>query len=710
MTGLGNSPLRDLTDLRPVMFLPDDDLTGEVLVPAFQRASAVDCMMGFFSSASLAALAPGLATFLNLTEGKLRLVASPILSHDDQDAIERGLADRAAKAEEAFERLVISEDRIARHAIDCLALLLAAGRIEIKIAVMRRGMFHPKVWLFRDRASAHLAVHGSSNMTASGIGVNYEQVSVAKSWVDATQAFVAERFERQFTRLWEDGDEHCVVMEASKALRERIVSAGRPNFAPRELDLRELYDRAVSARSTASPVPVRTGFAIPTGLRYEDGPFAHQGAAVAAWLAAGHRGILEMATGSGKTITSMVAAHALVETVGPVLIVVAAPYLPLIDQWCGEIEPFGLQPTNLGALQGAAARSAALSKVARRLKHGISRAEAVVVSHDTLCTPEFAEATRRLGVPLLLIADEAHNLGRASFISNSPDHFGYRLALSATPIRQYDEEGTAALMAFFGDVVFRFTLEEAIGRCLVEYDYWLHATELGEDEMDAWYDLTARIKSNAWRAENGQPDDYLAKLFRDRRLLLETSGGKLAALDRALSHLDPRTARHTLVYASDKAPTQLEEVNALLRRRGFTFHQLTAEETRDRGRTRAIIEGFQSGEIQVLTAKRVLDEGVNIPQIRRAYVLASTTVGRQWVQRRGRLLRTCSAIGKTSADIHDFLALPPGLDSRSLDDEARDLVKSELRRVQEFGALARNAGADGGPLALTAKLVAAAFG
>ena len=173
-----------------------------------------------------------------------------------------------------------------------------------------------------------------------------------------------------------------------------------------------------------------------------------------------------------------------------------------------------------------------------------------------------------------------------------------------------------------------------------------------------------------------------------------------------------RTARpqQTLVYTSDKGPQQLEAVNDLLRRRGLTFHQLTATETGDRAKTRAIIDAFQNGEIQVLTAKRVLDEGVNIPQIQRAYILASTTVGRQWIQRRGRLLRTCSAIGKDSAIIHDFLALPPGVDAAALDDDARALVRSELRRIQEFAALARNAGAADGPLALTAKLVAAAFG
>jgi superfamily II DNA or RNA helicase len=138
------------------------------------------------------------------------------------------------------------------------------------------------------------------------------------------------------------------------------------------------------------------------------------------------------------------------------------------------------------------------------------------------------------------------------------------------------------------------------------------------------------------------------------------------------------------------------------------FHQLTAEETADRAKTRRIIRGFQDGEIQVLTAKRVLDEGVNIPQICKAYILASTTVERQWIQRRGRLLRTCSAINKTHSAIHDFLALPPGLD-QALDPDAKALARAELRRAQEFARLARNAGRPDGPLNILDRLADAAF-
>lgn len=263
------------------------------------------------------------------------------------------------------------------------------------------------------------------------------------------------------------------------------------------------------------------------------------------------------------------------------------------------------------------------------------------------------------------------------------------------------------MFSFFGPVVFQFTLKEAIGLCLVEYEYYVHPVELTQDEMDEWYALTAKVKANAWRSEHGEPDDYLTKLLRDRRALLENAKNKIEALEAALQHEDPRTLRHTLIYASDKAPEQLEAVNALLRSHGILFHQITDQETTDRNKTASILKSFQEGTLRILTAKRVLDEGVNIPQIERAFILASTTVERQWVQRRGRLLRTCSEIGKTHSEIHDFIALPPNIDN--IDDEARTLIRSELLRIQEFASLARNAGRTDGPLSLIDKLVNAVF-
>lgn len=675
--GLSPDSLRTLKDIRPLYILPADPLSEDVLIPGFRTASKVDCMVGFFASSVLASLAPGLATFVNRSERSFRLIVSPLLTSEDQAAMEDGVKPPEQVAREVLDELIVTEDLIQRHTLKCLSHLLRAGRMEISIAVMKGALFHPKVWLFEASGDV-LAAHGSSNVTYAGLKKNIEQIAISKSWVDPNQRYITDKLGYQFERLWDNKEDSCVVVALPHAIKERLLKTYSSEAPPTEADLEALYNRASGASQldeppTAEYVPgPARAFSIPAGLRYDDGPFSHQGKAVNAWCGAGFRGVLEMATGSGKTITSMVGAYRLHEQHKPLLIVVAAPYVPLIEQWCDEIEPFGLKPTNLTIVGSAQKRASELQRIKRRLRAGLSNAEAVVVSHDTLCTPGFHEAVSSFDCARLLIADEAHNLGSPSFINNPPEFFEHRLGLSATPIRQYDQEGTDALLSFFGPVVFQFTLEEAIGRCLVEYEYYVHPIYLTAREMDEWHDLTEKIKQNAWRSNDGKPDEYLTKLMRDRRALLETAEGKLAHLSALLSKEDLKNLRHALVYATDKAPEQLDSVNRLLRDKGVLFHQLTAQETADRAQTKRIIRSFQQGEIQVLTAKRVLDEGVNIPQICKAFILASTTVERQWVQRRGRLLRTCSAINKTYSVIHDFLALPPGM-ANGLDPDARSL-------------------------------------
>ena len=703
--------LRSLDRVRPLYMLPADPLAEEVLIAGFRAAAKVDCMVGFFSSEVLATLAPGLASYIAGSQNSFRLIISPLIRAEDQEAIEEGLKSPEEVADRILEELTVTEDLLQRHTLKCLSWLLREGRIEIKIALMKDALFHPKVWLFENGGEV-VAAHGSSNVTHAGVRKNIEQIAISRSWQDPNQRYITDKLGYEFARLWDNKDDFCLIVGLPEAVRQRLMRTYSAESPPTEDDLRTLYGRATGFSEETElfkPAPVsRVGFTIPDWLQYEAGPFEHQGKAVAAWCAAGFRGVLEMATGSGKTISSMIGAHRLYQEYKPLLIVVAAPYVPLIEQWCDEISQFGLTPVNLTTAGGAAKRARELQKLKRRLRARLSDVEVVVVSHDTLCTPEFVASTETFNCTRLLIADEAHNLGRPAFINDPPEFFEHRLGLSATPIRQYDEEGTDALFGFFGAVAFRFTLEEAIGRCLVEYDYYVHPVYLTETEMGEWFDLTGKIKQNAWRSDGGKPDEYVAKLLRDRRALLETASGKISKLRMLLDDEDVGNLRHTLVYTSDKGPDQLHNVNRLLRDKNMLFHQLTAEETANRDEAKRIMRSFQDGEIQVLTAKRVLDEGVNIPQICKAFILASTTVERQWVQRRGRLLRTCSAIGKTRSVIHDLLALPPGMDE-DLDPDARGLVRSELRRAQEFARLARNAGRPDGPLATIDSMVDAAY-
>ena len=706
------SSLRSLTDVRPLYFLPTEPLAEELLIPAFQRASSVDCMTGFFSSEALASLAPGLATYINTSPNPMRLIISPLLRPQDQAAIHDGVQSPETIAQQRLAELVVTEDLIQQHTLKCLSCLLGAGRIRIKIALMKNAIFHPKVWIFRSTDTA-IAAHGSSNATLAGLTRNIEQIAVAQSWLGPNDRYMIEKFTTRFQQLYDNQDDHCLVVDMPQALRDQLLATYDPATPPTEDDFRDLYHRAVRATTirhrqhAPSRRPERRTFAIPATLQYTHGAFKHQGEAVDAWCAAGHRGVLEMATGSGKTITAMICAHELHAISHPLLVVVAAPYIPLIDQWCDEIAAFNITPVNLTTVTGARSRARELGKVKRRLRTKTSNIEVLVVTHDTLCNDLFTADIQTIGSRTLLVADEVHNLGRDSFILNPPSFFDYRLGLSATPVRQYDDEGTAELFSFFGPVVFRYSLQDAIGSCLVEYDYYVHPLSLTEIEMDTWHELTDTIKANSWRRQDDPQDGYLMRLRRERRTVLESAANKIPALDDALRREDLQTLRHTLIYTSDKSPGQLDQVNALLGRHNLLFRQLTYRETADRQTTADILQSFRDGTLRVLTAKRVLDEGVNIPEVRKAFILASTTVERQWVQRRGRLLRKCPEIGKTHSEIHDFVVLPPSLEN--LDADVRLLLRTELTRIQEFASLARNAGRPDGPLSLIRKLARGAL-
>jgi superfamily II DNA or RNA helicase len=670
-------------------------------------------MMGYFASSSLAQIAPGLATFLRSSTGTLRLLVSPVLTQEDQDALGRGLSEEDLALDRFVDGLPDADD-LTRQTLDCLAWLVREGRLDMRFAFLRGGIFHPKVWLL-NVGGHRAAFHGSSNMTGRGLSKNREQIALSRAWMDAVQQDTERRVRDEFNLLWDGDDDDVAVVKLPTAIEERLLSDFGKGSPPTEDDTERLWHRArrkkvdqdepSPAARVASPT---AGFAPPVWLNNRSGPFEHQGRAIDAWLAANGRGILAMATGSGKTLTSLAACHELHQTAGPLMLVIAAPYVPLIMQWCDEVRLFGIEPRNMTTAGGPSGRRSEIAEASRNISLGLSKVEALVVSHDTLTDSSFCEQLSKVRAARVLIADEMHNLGSPSFLFRPPDFFEYRLGLSATPVRQYDPEGTDRLFGFFGDQCFQFTLEEAIGVCLVPYDYYVHPVELTPDEMELFRELTDKIRKLAWKLERGESDPQLDSLLRQRRLVVETAAGKLAELARLIDADGPTKLRYELIYATDKAPAQLQQVNAILRERGVLFHQLTAEETGDKVKTAGLLGAFQTGDLQVLTAKRVLDEGVNVPQIERAFILASTTVERQWVQRRGRILRRCDAIGKDHGIIHDFVVMPPP--ELVIDPDAKTLVKGELKRVEEFSRLARNYGAKDGPLSVLAEMQSIAYG
>ncbi len=707
--------LRDLT-LKNIYFVPRDDLVHEVLIPCLSRTRSLSCMFGYFGSGALADLAPGLAEYLTSQTAPMRLLVSPNLEPGDLEAIREGVSTPAEVLQARLVSLLgearITESALVRHTLECLSYLLASGRLDVRVAFMREGLFHDKVWIFSD-PSGQVVVSGSSNLTRSGLLTNHEQVRVEQSWESADQLRAIADLTDEFEALWESRRDYASCVELPVAVRERLLKEFHPEKPPDandfEMAWRHDYLRGLAAPPIGEVPQDRPVFTIPTWLEWRGGDFAHQGFAVEAWEAAGRRGILEMATGSGKTITALVAGHRLAEDEGSLLIVIAAPTLPLVEQWADEARLFSLTPVVPHGSRADKLRS--VEEACQRLAFRSTNVEAVVVTHDLLCDEDFQNVVARRRGSSLLVADEVHNLGRAAFVERPPDFFGFRLGLSATPVRQYDEVGTDALLAFFGDVVFRYGMDQAIGRALVPYDYYVHPVRLGPSEIDEWQELTHRLRQQGWKMRSDDPEHSkdLQILLNRRRRILETANEKIDVLRRLLQQADPRTIKHTLIYATDKAPEQLEAVNAMLADElGVRYHQITSTETQDGRLVARIVQSFRDGSIQVLTAKRVLDEGVNVPEIATAYILASTTVERQWVQRRGRVLRRCDAIGKDHAVIHDFLVLPPR--DAAVDEDIRKLLRGELERIGEFARLSRNAGDAEGARAVIQPVIVEYFG
>ncbi len=710
--------LSEIPGIRPVYLLPSDPLAEQLLIPCLRTATQFDCMVGFFSSASLRDIAAGLANFLAVESQVMRLVFCPQVSEDDLRAIETGILRPANQLEQLLRQLLqdawLSERALVRHTLDCLSYLLASGRMEIKVALMKKGgLFHPKVWILECSGEV-LVAHGSNNLTSAGIRVNYEQVSVSRSWMDETQREVVEVLKREFAALWSDSSQVATTFNLPDAIAQELLVERSPQVIPTEQDyiaaLDEDVERGYEVRESSQSYNgigdhEPCTFNIPDYLEYETGDFAHQGRAVAAWENNGHRGILEMATGSGKTIAALIAAYHLFERTRSLLLVIAAPYKPLVSQWREEAEAFGLEPLLPGEKGGRQAKLESVAGAVRALVLGSSVVECMVVTHDLLCDGSFQQLIGAYDGESLLIGDEVHNLGRPTFVSRPPDSFTSRLGLSATPVRQYDEEGTEQLIDFFGEVVFKFTLEEAIGKCLVPYRYYVHPVHLDTEELEQWVAVTEKLKTLGWmhglddsRENSGKIPEGIKLLLLKRRRVVEQARAKVIRLAELLGDGHPRTRAHTLIYASDKGRSQLDSVNELLRNIGLRFHQVTAKESSNSGLTAQILKSFRSGSLQALTAMRVLDEGVNIPEIREAFILASTTVERQWVQRRGRILRLCPEIGKTEAILHDFLVLP----SESYVGDAsavRSLAVTEAERVLAFGRAALNSADEDGPIA-----------
>lgn len=672
-----------------------DDLVGDFFEPALSVAVRYDRAVGYFTSTSLALAANGLSRFSE-ADGRIRLVASPHLTEDDIEQIELGYEYREIIDKALLRELDPPFDESAEllRRLGLLGEMIGNGTLDIKIAIVRRGnriaLYHEKIGIFVDRDGNQVAFNGSSNETASALVDNFESIEVFRSWETSDSNRVA-RIAEDFASLWAGDTPNMELFDFPELGKERLQKLAESarekglGTRPGHLDTGIL----VGANTGTFALP-----RLPAGLKLRE----YQREAIRAWFAANGRGMFEMATGTGKTITALAAVAKLAEIYDkqdrPLLAVVVAPQIHLVDQWAREAKRFGVTPlccydSAKSWVDSAHALTAGLA--------GRTNGFAMLISTNrTLTGAAFQQVLNQYGAPFVIVADEAHNVGARTTLKSLPANAPHRLALSATPERWFDVEGTDALRDYFGDVLISLGLQQAINiGALCSYDYRPVLVPLDEDESERYAMLSqqiARLIGDGNGDIDTRGDDELSMLLLKRAQVLSHARGKVQALHRAVR--DRQDLDWQLVYCAEGSapqdpqgsPRQVDQVLRLLGRDlHIPSHPYTAQESRTE-RTR-ILDRFRARQLRVLVSMRCLDEGVDVPDARVAYMLASSTNPRQFIQRRGRILRT--AQGKDAAEIVDFIAVPTGDIDAGLE---RRLLRREIARFTEFATCARNAG------------------
>jgi superfamily II DNA or RNA helicase len=685
------------------------DVTRGFYIPLLSVAALYKRAVGFFSSTVLSQIVDGVAA-LACNGGRIQIVASPYLSEGDIEAIKKGYELRGIVHSAIVREMREAKNAFEEKRLNLLANLIADDILDIKIAFTEggsmMGMYHEKMGLISDNDGNTVAFSGSMNESENALKANYEVIDVWCSWKSNEQRRKVDAKVAAFTSIWNDNEPNIRIVDFPELKREILNRYKRTSLSD--------YVGAVEAEKNDTtffePAKARYAAMIPPNVSLHD----YQIEAINEWVRRDYHGIFDMATGTGKTFTGLGAIARLCEAVANKLaVIIVCPYQHLVEQWVDDITTFGIKPI-IGY-------SASIQKDwLQRLENAIRDQKLKIRGREFFCfictnvtfaTEKVQTRLNKISGNALLLIDEAHNFGAERLSRLMTDKFNYRLALSATIDRHNDEEGTAKLYDFFGEKCIEYSLDRAIEeKKLTRYKYYPIITILNEDEMAVYSELTFEMSKCIIKGKNGkfQLSEKGKILALKRARLVAGIADKLTKLVECIKPYI--NDRHILVYcgattvlrdgkdSSDTIDDDLRQIDAVTDLLGnhlnMSVSQFTSKE--DIFEREILKREFANGDnLQALIAIKCLDEGVNIPAIKTAFILASTTNPKEYIQRRGRVLRLSE--GKEYAEIYDFIALPrPLKEVPSLTDEQvkreLTLVKNELIRAEEFARIAMNMG------------------
>lgn len=639
----------------------------EFYAPCLAASVKYKRAVGYFRSSIYLMVGPALLNFAR-RGGLTLLICSPELTQEDQDAI---LAGYAAQSELAASRMLAEIDALLSRPemasqVAILATLVAVGRLEIKLAIRPKshGLYHEKIGIFVDADANLVSFIGSANESWSGWHErgNFESVEVFCSWKGASESERAGRHEANFDALWAGRTPNVDTMDFPEAARLKLCTRASSSLEDPQLS-------ALPGRAPASDGPVKRAL------------LPHQSAAIDAWIAQGCRGVFEHATGSGKTFTALEAARAHID--GGMLAVFLLPSELLLKQWASEVK---IEFPDAAVMLAGGGNDR--WKEPGRLRRFSSPAPSLVgriilATMQTAATAPFRQALWQ-GVHLMIVADEVHQIGSAFNSQSLSIASGPRLGLSATPQRYGDDQGTAKIFEYFGPVVPPpITLLDAVaaGR-LVEYIYHPHPVRLNAEEADAWKAITKSLRFELGSDRDGgmAPMSERAKMLLIKRSRIAKKAAAKSPLAAAILEQHYEEGQSWLIYCEDS--DHLALTMEAIRNVGMTSIEYHSNMQGDRAATLDWFRRFGG----ILVSIKCLDEGVDIPTVSHAIILASSQNPRQFIQRRGRVLRKAGA-DKLFATIHDAIVVPIGLDEEP---EQGSLLKSEFLRAIEFADSATN--------------------
>ena len=671
-----------------------DDIVESFYIPTLSNSILYQRAVGFFSSSALSSIAPGINCLIE-NGGKVEIIASPKLSKEDIEEIKKGYQIREIIENSILREMENVPDDIDLKNLSYLASLVADNKLDIKIASLSRNngisMYHEKFGIITDEKGNSVAFSGSMNESENAFLGNYESFDVFCSWTSDYDRVCDKKM--AFDAIWNDYEPGIQTIPFPEAAKERLL----------QYYTRINADERIETENTNNDS--RDEIRLPEDFEIRD----YQKTAISNWKNNNYVGIYDMATGTGKTLTALASAEQLYrDNRKRLAVVIVCPYQHLVEQWVLDIKRFGIEPIIGYSTSPQKEWKSRLEESIFLFNLNSINSFCFVTTNSMFCSKKIHEYMCQLKKDTLIIIDEAHNMGATNYQKYLPENIPYRLALSATISRHNDIEGTACLVSYFKKKCIIYTLQDAIrNKMLTPYYYYPVIVYLKENELDQYIEITQKI-SQSIKEEDGKIiiSEYAKRLLIQRSQKIAGAEEKIPKLSELMK--EKKNDNHILVYCgatnvindsqdSNEIECQdIRQIDSVVQKLGNELNMKIARFTsKESAMERSeIIKKFSDGYmLQALVAIKCLDEGVNIPSIKTAFILASSTNPKEYIQRRGRVLRL--AKGKKYANIYDFITLPFDVKEingyqENLIQSTKGLVKREIIRMLDFSEIAEN--------------------